>query len=130
MSFRLVHLKVKVKSLAAEAGIIRFEENKSRGFRKSSLNEHRRGIVRYHARLNQLAYGFLRGRSYHQMEVKAATEPEWDEVRKLIKRFGVGIDDVSINKWSFAELKEAQEKQMEYFDQWIIKAKTSFQKAA
>ncbi len=86
MSIRF--LKVKVKSLAAESRIIRFEERKTRGPTRSSLHEHRVGIVRREARHTLLAYGYLRARSYAQMERSPKTEPTWDSVERMIKKYG------------------------------------------
>lgn len=79
----LTYLKVKLKSLSEEAKIIRKEEVKaalrarnaiSEERRNSSLevhsglHAHRAGTVKPEARATSLAYGFLRGRSYDQVE--------------------------------------------------------------
>jgi len=86
MSIRF--LKVKVKSLAAEAAIIRMEETRSRGELRSSLRFHRQHDVRREQRCAQLAYGYLRGVPMARIEPGAKTEPDWDRVRILIKKFG------------------------------------------
>jgi hypothetical protein len=121
---RAIHLKVKVKTLAAEARIIRKEERKAlkagrywkyadapRDPHKSgramqdayrtyeSLHEHRTGIVRSAARINNLAYGFLIGLSYEEMERYAKTEPHWNGIEKLVKRFGSKEDQERWNSW-------------------------------
>ena len=83
-----VFLKVKVKSLAAEARIIRHEERKTRGQIRCSLHEHRVGTVRREARNTLLAYGYLRARSYAQMERSPKTQPAWDSVERMIKKYG------------------------------------------
>ncbi len=64
------HLKIKIKSLAAESRIIRLEEKKWRGGHpmRISLWDHRVKAVRNEARAALLAYGFLRGRTYRQVE--------------------------------------------------------------
>ena len=89
---RRKHLKIKIKTLAAEARIIRCEERKLRGsdneLERSDLCEHRRGIVRRVARENHLAYGFIRGRAYRRLEFQCRTEPNWNAVWTLVKRFG------------------------------------------
>jgi len=104
MSIR--HLKIKIKSLAAEAKFIRHEERKTKPQieRKEvtlsnghvlryqtgeyfSLHEHRTGTVRGTARESLLAYGYLRGRTYAQIEQKYHFPPDWKEVLKAIKRF-------------------------------------------
>lgn len=88
-----VHLKVKIKALAAEAGIIRHEERKfPRGQRNNatfaSLNGHRRYVVRPAARSALLAYGFLRKRSYRQIERECYEAPSASHVADLVCRFG------------------------------------------
>ena len=104
---RLVHLKVKIKSLSAEAGIIRQEEEKALARhrekvgdeegkippekslcpRYEGLRNHRTGIVRWAARHNLLAYAFLRDQSYAEVEAQGSEEPNWDEVKKVALRF-------------------------------------------
>jgi hypothetical protein len=81
-------LKVKIKSLAEEARIIRFEERKSWGQLRDQLAIHRKGVVRREARHSLLAYGYLRGRTYQAMEASRHTEPNWDSVERLIKKYG------------------------------------------
>jgi hypothetical protein len=110
---RATHLKIKLKTLAAEARIIRLEECKARdagrkGLRSDrddydrhyrafqDLRDHRTGIVRSVARINNLAYGFLRGRSYAEMEPKTRTAVNFEEVLKLVKRFGTPED---LRRW-------------------------------
>lgn len=60
--------KVNVKSLAAEARIIRQEELRTSGEVRRQMYLHRVGHVRGEARAAQLAYGFLRGRLRQQLE--------------------------------------------------------------
>jgi len=90
-----IYLKVKIKSLATEAKIIRQEERKARERRDRTLRiglaGHRRGIVRHEARHSLLAYGFLRGVPYDKMEAKCHgnDEPEFGKVYKLVQKFGV-----------------------------------------
>ena len=81
-------LRVKVRSLAAESRIIRGEAHRTRGRLRWELNHHRQHVVRKHARNAHLALGFLRGRTIRQMEPCAKTEPNWDEVRRLCKKYG------------------------------------------
>lgn len=97
------HLKVKIKYLAEESRIIRQEKErwlkKSRrarakygdayggGWMWNSLHEHRRGVVRSEARISLIAYGFLRGRTYEQIEGNAKTEPDWRRVRDCVRAF-------------------------------------------
>lgn len=88
MNMRLVHLRIKIKSLASEARIIRAEARKLRGEAKKNLNDHRTGSLRRHARENQLAYGCLRGVPYEVMERSCHVRPDFAHVAALAKRFG------------------------------------------
>ena len=113
-------LKVKIKSLAAEAKIIRHEENKHRGElgarAKGLLADHRKGIVRNEARLTQLAYGFLRGRTLDQIEKDARTPPDMDRVWKMVERYGPCLD---IENNETSEQLYARRKAMRLaFDAW------------
>lgn len=81
-------LKVKIKSLAAEARIIRHEERKSRGQLRNDLAAHRKGIVRREARHTQLAYGYLRNRPYRKLEQTCHRHPDWSSVERMVKRYG------------------------------------------
>lgn len=96
---RRVELKVKIKSLAAEARVIRTEESKAkaRGDRHkvNSLHNHRVGIVRNEARLSLLCYAMLRGRTYAQVEPRHdnSTRPpktiDVNKLKRLARSFGV-----------------------------------------
>jgi len=88
MQERLIHLRIKIKSLAAEAKIIRQEAKKTSGMSKWRLNEHRTEVVRQYARLNLLAYGLLNGVPYEIMEKKCNETPDFLKVIKIAKNFG------------------------------------------
>ncbi len=95
MKVQVKYLKVKIKSLAAESGIIRLEERRSLvGKRRddvlyASLRQHRVIDVRQEQRSSLLAYAFLRGRDYRQCECPAAdNKPDLDRVMSLVKKFG------------------------------------------
>jgi len=96
MTTRVKLLKVKIKSLAAEARIIRLEERragKSNTLREQ-LYRHRTRDVRTEQRASLLAYAFLRGRPLAAVEPKRGPEHEWQaaarwkRVEELVKRFG------------------------------------------
>ena len=109
-----VYLKVKIKSLAAEAKIIRVEERKNKKARQG-LAEHRRTVVRNEARHSLLAYGFLRGKKYSQMEAKCHEYPDFERVERMVKKYGVQWDwDRPMTENT--ENREAQEKR---FQEWI-----------
>lgn len=95
MNERLVHLKIKIESLAAESRNIRKEANKTSGMAKWNLNHHRKTTVRVHTRLNLLAYGMLRGVPYGAIERQCRTAPNFDTVVKHAKKFGATDDDLA-----------------------------------
>lgn len=86
-----VFLKIKLKSLAAEARIIRAQELKTRGTRNNHLREelylHRIGVVRRAARETHLAYGYIRGRSYCALERECRCPPDWKAVGKMVEKY-------------------------------------------
>jgi len=93
------HLKIKIKSLAAEARIIKEEERRWRYPHpmRESLRRHRRHDVRAEARHSLIAYGFLRGRRYAQIErpkeawvghERGSGPPDWNRVRDLVAKYG------------------------------------------
>ncbi len=116
MKDRRLFLKVKIKSLVAESRIIRQEERKNPHAR-IELAEHRRGIVRQVSRTNNLAYGFIRGRSYRQMERSCYTAPNWKEVWKTIERFGACFDHSGGGE-NWASYQQRQKDQQEKFFKW------------
>ena len=123
MSSKL-YLKIKLKSLAEEAKIIRKEENKykyaSRNYRITldnvrvcdeakadeligiyeNLRSHRVGNVRHEARDSHIAYGFLRGKLYKVVETPSPNNPpNLRNIVGIIQRFGgdrkFSIEDLS-----------------------------------
>ena len=54
----------------------------------ASLRRHRTVVVRVAARQTLLAYSFIRGRTYEQIETKARTRPDWPEVWRMVKTYG------------------------------------------
>jgi hypothetical protein len=85
---RLIHLRVKIKALAAEAAIIRQEAQRVRGLVRWGLNHHRTTVVRKAARESLLAYSMLRGVSYSSVERNCRAEPDWSAVAAAARRFG------------------------------------------
>jgi hypothetical protein len=91
-------LRVKVKSLAAEARIIRREELRTHGPLRAELYFHRTGPLRAEAGATHLAYGFIRGRTLEQTEPSRAgqtvatnllsEEQLWDKVSTMLKKYG------------------------------------------
>lgn len=99
-------LKIKIMSLAAEARIIRAEERKwprerdipkdqreeplqqARWRTREQLAAHRKFDVRTEARSALLAYGFLRGRAYRQIEQSCYEDPNSNRITELVCKFG------------------------------------------
>jgi hypothetical protein len=103
------HLKIKIKTLAAEAKIIKAEESKWPGISdmRTSLHEHRILVVRRENRSSQLAYGFLRGRDYNVMEWKCYEQPNWKAVEEIAQRFGRPYFKPQDIAQKFAEWRDA-----------------------
>lgn len=122
-----VYLKIKIKSLADEARIIRKEEEKfkqrralywARGedaYKQAdkifwSLRDHRKSPVGTESRAALIAYGYLRGRTFQQLETppkkkgKAWTMPQWNRVIDLVCKYGTEKDRdavvKSLRNWS------------------------------
>lgn len=102
-------LKIKIMSLAAEARIIRTEEKRwpgtapgaNLGSPRAGLHEHRITVVRPEARVALLAYGFLRGRRYRQIEAKALEAPNWGRVVALVNKYGAAkVTPDDIQAWA------------------------------
>ena len=84
-------LRVKSKSLAEEARIIRREEAKTRGEElKAELHRHRTWNVREEARATYIAYGLIRNTALDKIEKPRAprTEELWKKVKAMIEKFG------------------------------------------
>ena len=94
-----IELKIKVKTLAEEARIIRHEERKVHGMRRWGLQHHRRTVVRDAARRTLVAYQWVRGRDW---EACASTDPAtWlrdrSSIEKMIKKYGTTTD---LKRWT------------------------------
>jgi hypothetical protein len=93
---KLRFLKVKIKSLSAEAQIIRKEELRSRGDLRNALRAHRVWDVRSESRATLVAYNFLRGKTLQQTEPRALSEPNWQRVETMVKKYGkVGLPELA-----------------------------------
>lgn len=127
MKNRIKQLKVKIKSLAAEARIIRLETSRTKDIElKNSLVIHRTGIVREEARYSQLAYAFLRGRSYASIEAKTDKELDLVRVGKLVERFGAVC---SWDNESFENYRSRYKEQENKFMVWAEQARDHYAKS-
>lgn len=119
-----VFLKIKIKNLAEEARMIRFQEKKNNpGIYTWELRNHRIHDLRREQRATLLAYAFLRGKKYREIEPTAKTEPAWDRVRSMVQKYG----NRSFNKekgyfeWSASPMAE--------LSNWILEGKNILQKS-
>lgn len=87
---RSPELRVKIKTLAAESLIIKREMLRFRTTNPyyERLHLHRVHDVREEARATNIAYGFLNGLAYHEIETASYHEPKWDRVAAMIKKYG------------------------------------------
>lgn len=72
-----------------------------------NLVQHRKHVVRPESRHSQLAYAFLRGRTYAKTEDKAQSAPNWDYIQRVAERFS----------------SEDKRVVAQRFEQWIQEAK-------
>jgi hypothetical protein len=84
------YLRVKIKSLAAESLIIKREMLKFRTTNPvyERLHQHRVVDVRKEARATIVAYGFLNGLAYHEIESASYEEPDWTRVSAMVAKYG------------------------------------------
>jgi hypothetical protein len=117
----LLGLKVRIKELAYEASCIRKEEVKSKQLSRScftqgkeewgrehrsdfwNLRHHRVGYVRPAARETLLAYCYLRGKRYRQVEASCEMPPNWDQVKRLVTKFASAEWAAGVDAWAAAE---------------------------
>lgn len=91
MKTEISRARINIKSLAAEAEIIRKEIRKSSDvFTKNCLHSHRVTKVRPEARLALLALGFLKGRKRSRIEI-SAKEIDVNRLYNKICGFVMGI---------------------------------------
>lgn len=118
------HIKIKALSLGDEIARIRHEERKwlrnsrwcarvMKGLTNKPVNvdptaqqahaltnfwtlrQHRLEL-RPEARVANLAYGFVRGRRYNQVENKAYSQPDWSKVIRLVEKYGEAYRGVDV----------------------------------
>lgn len=104
-NFKVVYLKVKIKSLQEEAKIIRkFEKQyKKNDDLRNGLCEHRKGIVRDEQFHTFLAYAYLRGKTFQSVAPGCNRKITRSKVADMVWRYGdvssrVVIDE-NLKKW-------------------------------
>lgn len=80
-------LRVNVKSLSAEARIIRQEEKRADIMYAFELHDHRVRRLREESRYAQLALGYIRGRTYSRCEQSAKKKVNLNTLQKKITKF-------------------------------------------
>lgn len=91
-AFTRAKFKVKIRSLAEEARIIRHLSKKHGGKWASTgglLRQHNIDVVRPEQRATQLAYAFLRGVKYKAVDRDAKTSPFASSVARVCRSLGV-----------------------------------------
>lgn len=154
LRFELVKLRIKIKHLALEPALIALEERRARArahykaisstmaegantpayvdpWQRVRLNQHRLHVVRPEARAAQLAYAFLRGKSY-------------DDVEPTSKNFNANllarIAELAVKYGPYTDKKLAQESVVVWIEKsgrwkrcaagWFEPVKPSQEKAA
>lgn len=101
----LIHLKIKIKSLSQEVRIIKAAEQKLRGphwgpsYQRSSLRQHRIHDIRPEIRDSHIAYGYLRGRKLEQIESASTSEPNWENAKRMVKKYGTSKQWEGFDSW-------------------------------
>ncbi len=94
-------LKVKIKSLAAEAKIIRLEEKRSSGDVRNSLHNHRVIEVRDESRCALIAYAFLRNKRPPSLLKR---QGDMKRVMTLASKYGLlKVTTDQINSWMYPQ---------------------------
>lgn len=81
-------LRVKIKSLAEEARIIRHEEARTTGMLQFELHLHRVNQVRRASREALYAYQVIRGKHPYDFERGAKTMPDLAKVSAMVVKYG------------------------------------------
>jgi hypothetical protein len=77
------------------------QERKSSGETRNSLHNHRVIEVRQEARAALLAYAFLRGRRYDQVERAGSRKVDWKRVAQIVRKFGeTDCDEAALKTWA------------------------------
>lgn len=93
---------------------------------RRGLASHRRFDVRPECRAANLAYAFLRGKEYRQVEPRTdpSTPVRWDRVRKLVERYGLQARDQDFKElMTWQEFKEAKAEESRRLEEWILSAR-------
>lgn len=101
---RRVFLRIKLRSLAEEARIIRSIEHKHRDISQlNQMHQHRTMLLRMESRHTHLAYGLIRGLRWSDMEHNWASQdkqrqPDWKYIQRLLTKYGNPNPDSELRK--------------------------------
>jgi len=95
-------LKIKIKSLIAEARIIKEQEKKAGPNLRDRLRHHRITVVRLEARASFLAYAYLRGRTLASVEGTSGVTnlAAYERALRIVKKFGTTTAERGFDKWA------------------------------
>lgn len=127
-----LYLKIKIKSLAEEARIIKKEEKSGKHLlrHKTGLWQHRISVVRREARVSMLAYACIRNKPYSVVEKAPKKQDEylfcffysdkfWEDVQRLARKYGAVFNYGRPLDQERLRLKEYEL----YVEKWIKDAK-------
>lgn len=119
-------LKIKIKYLVAESKINKQFVGKTQqktakakarveaagryfrpGFLAHAAYRHRMDVVRPELRYSHLAYNFLRGRRYSQVESQCRQKPDWNRVFNIVKEFNSTQDGRGLN-WYHTDMNQLE----------------------
>lgn len=96
--FAIHALRCNVKSLSAEAKLIRYEEKRAGLVYCSALREHRVRELREESRYSLLALAFYRGKPRSCVEPGANSPIDFFRLRKKVSKYGI-ITDRCLMEW-------------------------------
>ena len=88
-----------MKSLANEARIIRHEMKRVPREVKNDLHSHRVWSLRPEARLAHVAYAYVRGKPYREVEATCKEKLQPTDIKAKLRRWGLWVDEHRIEKW-------------------------------
>lgn len=92
-------IRVNVKSLAAEARIIRHETRRAGPAQRDALVMHRRGRLREESRYAHLALAFVRGRPYKSVEAKCGSPALQGRLYEKVRRHWYQAKERDVFEW-------------------------------
>lgn len=95
-----IHIaRINIKSLTAEARLIRKECNRAGAAYCEYLRAHRTGRLRREARVAHLALAYIRNRKYRDVENQCWEKVSVKELREKLHRFGCYADITKVTSW-------------------------------